>query len=266
MSRVAAIQMSSQSDPQQNFEQALALLKQAKEQGAVLALLPEMFLSMDGKCYQELAGDLAWLDTLGNTAKELGMWIVAGAVPQRDPDPAETRVRSASLVFDDSGELVARYDKIHLFDVSVGDAQGSYMESERFCPGDEVVVVDTPVGKLGLTICYDLRFPELHRQLREKGADIISVPAAFTYKTGEAHWEPLLRARAIEEQVYVVAANQCGWHDDKRQTWGHSCVIDAWGKVQQSLEHEPGVVVVDINHDQIQTVRDSMPVLGHRRV
>ncbi|WP_221797544.1 carbon-nitrogen hydrolase family protein [Oceanobacter mangrovi] len=266
MSRVAAIQMNSLADPEQNFEQALQLLQQARDAGALLALVPEMFLSMNGKCYQDLAGDLGWIDRLGNAARDLGIWLVAGAVPQRDPDPAETRVRSASMVFDDQGELVARYDKIHLFDVSVGDAQGSYRESERFSPGDEVVVVDTPVGKLGLSICYDVRFPELYRKLREQGAELITVPAAFTWKTGQAHWDILLRARAVEQQCYVIAANQCGWHDDKRQTWGHSCIIDAWGRPLQSLGEEPGVVIADIDLAELHALRQRMPVLEHRRV
>lgn len=265
MTKVAAIQMNSLAEPEDNFLQAVALLRHARDQGAVLALLPEMFLSMDGKRYQDLARDMSWVDRLGDVARDLGLWLVAGAVPQPAPDPAEPRVRSACLVFDDQGELVARYDKVHLFDVAVGDSQGQYRESERFCPGDAVVVVDTPAGRLGLSICYDLRFAELYRLLREQGAELLAVPAAFTWKTGAAHWEILLRARAIEQQCYLLAADQCGWHDSRRQTWGHSQIIDPWGTTLAQLEHEPGVVCSNIDLAELQHLRQNMPVVEHRR-
>lgn len=264
MGRIAAIQTNSGPDVAANLNAIRLQLQQAAAMGARLVLLPEMCLTLDGRQYPELAANPVWLQTLAGWAREYDIWLVAGAVPMLCPD-GDTRVRSASLVFNDQGELVARYDKIHLFDVDVGDAHSRYRESERFAPGDELVVVDTPVGRLGLAICYDLRFPGLFQRLREQGAEIISVPAAFTYTTGEAHWQTLLRARAIETQCYVLAANQCGWHDDTRQTWGNSQIIDPWGKVLTELAHEPGVVVADTDPDWLAAVRERMPLLQHRR-
>lgn len=265
MSRIAAIQISSQPDIEGNLAEISRLLAQAAEQGALLALLPEMLLTLDGRRYAAIAADDQYVRRLAELAAQHGIWLVAGAVPMPCPDD-DPRVRSATLVFDDRGQQVARYDKIHLFDVDVGDAQGSYRESERFAPGDAVVVVDTPAGKLGLAICYDLRFPELFRQLRARGAEILSLPAAFTYTTGEAHWQVLLRARAIETQCYVLAANQCGWHDDKRQTWGHSQIIDPWGKVLVELAHEPGIAIADTDGSLLADIRRKMPVAGHQRL
>lgn len=264
MSRLAAIQMNSGADIAANLRQAATLVRQAAEQGAQLVLLPEMFLTLDGRQYPAIAADPAYVRQLAGWASEYGLWLVAGAVPMLSPD-GDPRVRSSTLVFDASGEPVARYDKIHLFDVDVGDAQGRYRESERFAPGTELVVVDTPAGRLGLSICYDLRFPGLFQRLREQGAEIITVPAAFTHTTGAAHWQPLLRARAIETQCYVVAANQCGWHDEKRRTWGHSQIIDPWGTVLTELEEEPGVALALLEPERLEDVRRRMPVLAHRR-
>lgn len=264
MPRLAAIQMNSGTDPQHNLQRAHEGVQQAAQQGAQLVLLPEMFLSLDGSRYAQIAADPGYVQTLAGWARQYQLWLVAGAVPMTSPD-GDPRVRSASLVFNDQGELVARYDKIHLFDADVGDAHNRYRESERFAPGEELVVVDTPVGKLGLAICYDLRFPGLFQRLREQGAEIISVPAAFTYTTGEAHWQVLLRARAIETQCYVLAANQCGWHDDQRRTWGHSQIIDPWGQVLTELADEPGVVVADVDLELLADVRRRMPLEQHKR-
>lgn len=264
MANVAVIQFSSQPSVERNLAQAYGLLQQAAAQGAVLALLPEMFLTLDGKQYNAIAADPQYVQRLGRWAQELKLWLVAGAVPMPCPD-GDPRVRSACLVFNHEGVLVARYDKIHLFDVDVGDAHGSYRESERFAPGEKVVLVDTPAGRLGLVICYDLRFPGLFQHLRDQGAELISVPAAFTYTTGEAHWQTLLRARAIETQCYVLAANQCGWHDDKRRTYGHSQIIDPWGRVMTELEEEAGVALAEIDLQKLSDVRKKMPVTEHRR-
>lgn len=264
MPQLAAIQMNSGADPLHNLQRAEQGVQQAAQQGARLVLLPEMFLSLDGQRYPAIAADPQYVQTVAGWARQYKLWLVAGAVPMTSPD-GDPRVRSASLVFNDQGELVARYDKIHLFDADVGDAHNRYRESERFAPGDEVVVVDTPVGKLGLAICYDLRFPGLFQRLREQGAEIISVPAAFTYTTGEAHWQVLLRARAIETQCYVLAANQCGWHDDQRRTWGHSQIIDPWGQVLSELADEPGVVVAELNTEWLAEVRRRMPLEQHKR-
>lgn len=264
MPRLAALQMNSGADPQHNLQRAHEGVLQAAQQGAQLVLLPEMFLSLDGSRYAQIAANPGYVQTLAGWARQYKLWLVAGAVPMTSPD-GDPRVRSASLVFNDQGELVARYDKIHLFDADVGDAHNRYRESERFAPGAELVVVDTPVGKLGLAICYDLRFPGLFQRLREQGAEIISIPAAFTYTTGEAHWQVLLRARAIETQCYVLAANQCGWHDDQRRTWGHSQIIDPWGQVLAELVDEPGVVVAELDTEWLADVRRRMPLEQHKR-
>jgi len=178
----------------------------------------------------------------------------------------EKRVRAVCLVLNELGEEVARYDKIHLFDVDVVDAYGSYRESDTVEPGNQVVLVDTPCGRLGLSICYDLRFAELFHQLRQQGAEIITVPSAFTAMTGAAHWQVLLQARAIETQCYLLAPNQCGQHSETRQSYGHSMVIDAWGEVVASLQDQPGVVCTEIDLERLAEVRQRMPVAQHSRL
>ncbi|KZY95984.1 amidohydrolase [Oleibacter sp. HI0075] len=257
--RIAAVQCTSVSDPEKNKRALSVLISEAASQGADLVLLPEMCLSMNSDYYQELAEDSATLDWLAAQAATHSLWLVAGAVPQPAPGD-DARVRSASLVFNPEGELVKRYDKIHLFDVDVGDAQGSYRESDTFSSGSDIVNIETPVGNIGLTICFDLRFPEQYQALRDAGADIILVPAAFTHTTGEAHWEILLKARAIETQCYVLAANQCGWHDDKRRTWGHSMIIDPWGESLGMLHESPGVIVADVDLKELENLRKKMPL------
>jgi nitrilase len=267
--KIAAIQINSGDDVNANLNQVEALLAQAQQQGVQLALIPEMFATLDGKQYRTIADDEALYQRIANWGNNYNLWLIAGAYPQPSPD-GDPRVSSACLVFDNHGDLKARYNKIHLFDVDVGDAHGSYRESDHFAPGNQVVVVDTPVGKVGLAICYDLRFPQLFMQMRAKGAEIFTLPAAFTHKTGEAHWQSLLRARAIEQQCYVIAANQCGWHDpldqpQQRQTWGHSQIIDPWGSVLTELEEQPGLAIATIDKHQIQQLRQTMPVFEHRR-
>ncbi len=264
MKQAAVIQINSQPEVNYNLGEIRLLLREAAECGAALAVLPEMFMTLDGKQFRAIADDPLYIRQLSGWAREFGLWLVAGAMPQPSPD-GDPRLRSACLVFSAQGELAARYDKVHLFDVDVGDAQGSYRESERFAPGDQAVVVDTPLGKLGLVICYDLRFPGLFQSLRDQGAELISVPAAFTYKTGEAHWQTLLRARAIENQCYILAADQCGWHDGRRQTWGHSQIIDPWGEVLTELQHEPALALAEVDLQRVAEVRRRMPVQAHRR-
>ncbi|MBE0483656.1 MAG: carbon-nitrogen hydrolase family protein [Bacterioplanes sp.] len=259
MSRVAVIQLTSESDIESNCAHIDRLLAQASAQGAQLALLPEMLFTLDKQFYRQLAAEPCWLERLAQWARTHQLWLVAGAVPQPSPD-GDARVRSASLVFNTDGDCVARYDKVHLFDVDVADEQGRYRESEQFSPGDEWVVVDTPVGRLGLAICFDVRFPHVFQRLRAAGAELISLPAAFTYHTGEAHWQVLLRARAIEQQCYVLAANQCGWHDERRQTWGHSQIVDPWGRVLIELAHEPGVALAEIDLTELHALRQRMPL------
>jgi nitrilase len=257
--RIAAVQCTSVSDPEKNKRALSVLISEAASQNADLVLLPEMCLSMNSDYYQDLAEDSATLDWLAAQAATHSLWLVAGAVPQPAPGD-DARVRSASLVFNPEGELVKRYDKIHLFDVDVGDAQGSYRESDTFSSGSDIVNIETPVGNIGLTICFDLRFPEQYQALRDAGADIILVPAAFTHTTGEAHWEILLKARAIETQCYVLAANQCGWHDDKRRTWGHSMIVDPWGESLGMLHESPGVIVADVDLKELENLRKKMPL------
>ncbi len=272
MSRVAVIQMLSRDDLTANQAQAEAQLRAAAAAGAQLAVLPENFALFGAARHRELAGQLpALLAWLGELARELSLWIVAGTLPaaQRpDGSPiADGRVRASSFVLGVDGELKARYDKIHLFDVEVADAQGRYQESATFEPGGEVVVVDTPVGRLGLSVCYDLRFPELYRRLAEQGAELIAVPAAFTEVTGEAPWQVLLRARAIENQVYMLGAGQGGQHTALRRTWGHSQIIDPWGRVLAERQQAgPGLVMAERDAQAQAELARHMPVLAHRRL
>lgn len=270
--KIAAIQMCSGGDLAANWQQAEIALTEAAEVGCQLAVLPENFAVFDASRYREVAAQLPMLlDKLSELASRLNICVVAGTMPASTrPDGSavpDGRVRTRSHVISASGEVLAAYDKIHLFDVSVPDAQGSYRESATFEPGDAVVCVDTPVGRLGLTVCYDLRFPELFRALLDKGAELVSVPAAFTYVTGEAHWQTLLRARAIENQVYIIGAAQGGHHSPTRETWGHSQIIDPWGQVlAERHEQGPGVVWAERSPEEQETLRKRMPIQEHRRV
>lgn len=273
MNRVAVIQMVSTADVEANLKQAEALLEQAAEAGARLALLPENFALFDGASVAALAQaeheSQALEGWLSAQAQRLGLWLVAGSLPALErPDGMlinDGRVRSRMLVFSDAGEVVGRYDKRHLFDVDVGDAQSRYRESDRFEPGDELLVVDSPVGGLGLSICYDLRFPLHYQRLRDLGADVLLVPSAFTAVTGKAHWEVLLRARAIETQCYCLGADQGGWHTPTRETWGHSMIVDPWGEVLDAYPQGPGVALADIDLEALRKLRSQMPVWQHRR-
>jgi nitrilase len=195
-------------------------------------------------------------------ARAHGMWIVAGTIPIATRDE---RVRAASIVYDDRGEVAARYDKIHLFDVVLRDGE-THSESRSIEPGEDAVVVDTPAGRLGLSVCYDLRFPELYRRLLDLGADIVSIPSAFTSLTGRAHWHPLVRARAIENQLWVVAAAQVGRHARERETYGHSMVVDPWGIVVAERPEGAGVVVADVDAARLGDVRAQLPSVEHRKL
>ena len=256
---VAVIQTNSRDNIAANKAQIERLVQQAAQDGAELVVLPEMCLTMDSAQYAQLAADRTVPEWFAALAARYGIWILAGAVPQPCPDD-DPRVRSALLVFNSQGDLVSRYDKVHLFDVDVADSQGSYRESERFAPGEDLVVVDTPAGRIGLSICFDLRFPEQFQALRQQGAELLVVPAAFTHTTGEAHWEILLRARAIETQCFVLAANQCGWHDEKRRTWGHSMIIDPWGRVLGSCADEIGFASAIPDLQSLRDIRAQMPL------
>lgn len=271
-SRIAALQLCSGSDVEKNWSAIEKGLREAADQGCQLVVLPENCLIFDATRYREVAAQLpAILAKIAELARELSVWIVAGSLPSltrpNGDVVADGRVRTACHVINAQGDVVARYDKIHLFDVDVNDAQGSYRESANFEPGDAVVCVDTPVGRLGLTICYDLRFPELFRALRDKGAELVSVPAAFTWVTGEAHWQVLLRARAIENQLYVIGAAQGGQHSATRKTWGHSQIVDPWGRVLVERHDDgEGLIWADRESDQQFALKQRMPVQQHRRI
>lgn len=267
---VALLQMVSTDNITENLQQAERLLADAAKQGAVMAVLPENFALLDTANIRSLAENRLddVVQFLCLQAVETGMWIVAGSLPMATTPQGEhipsPQVRSVCLVIDALGQIRARYDKIHLFDVDVADAQGSYRESDSVDPGDTLIVVDTPVGALGLSICYDLRFPEQYQRLRDAGAEMIVVPSAFTYVTGEAHWEVLLRARAIENQVYVLGVNQGGEHSPSRKTWGHSMAVDPWGRVLAECELGACVVMARINLNEQADLRKKMPVQTHR--
>ncbi len=250
MTRVAAIQMVSAADVGRNLAAAAALLRQSRERGARIAALPENFAFMglaeaDKLAIAEDEGAGPIQDALASFARELGLWIVAGTVPLRVP--GEARTAAACLVFDADGRRIARYDKIHLFDVDIPGRDEGYRESANATPGRDAVVVDTPAGRVGLSVCYDLRFPELYRRLVAQGAEIFTVPAAFTTPTGRAHWEVLLRARAIEDLCFVVAAAQSGSHPNGRETYGDSMVVDFWGRVLRRRPRGTGVVVTALD-------------------
>ncbi|MFT7365384.1 MAG: putative amidohydrolase [Marinobacter psychrophilus] len=272
---VAALQMVSGHQLQDNLNAAAALLQQAAEEGVKVAVLPENFavLASDQMlpCGQQEAGSESIIRTfLAQQAKTLKLWIVGGSLPlalRPDGSVIADRVRASCLVFNDLGDEVARYDKIHLFDAQVDDAHGQYRESDTFEAGDQVVTVDTPAGRLGLAVCYDLRFPELFRALRDKGADWVCLPSAFTWKTGNAHWHALIRARAIENQLYVVAAGQGGHNSSQRRTYGHSLICDPWGSVLAEVNEDgPGMVTAALDKHWLDQLRQQMPVWSHRRL
>ncbi|MDE1195516.1 carbon-nitrogen hydrolase [Pseudomonas sp. Bc-h] len=266
----AVIQMVSQSDVEGNLAQARKLLEQAAAAGAKLAVLPENFAAMGrrdiaaiGRAEAMSEGPiLPWLKL---AARDLKLWIVAGTLPLPPEGRPEGKVTACSLLVDDQGQQVARYDKLHLFDVDVADARGRYRESDDYAHGGNVVVADTPVGKLGLTVCYDLRFPELYTALREAGAELITAPSAFTAVTGAAHWEILLRARAIETQCYVLAAAQGGVHPGPRETFGHAAIIDPWGRVLAEQAQGEAVLLAERDSEEQASIRARMPVSSHRR-
>jgi nitrilase len=265
--KAAALQMNTIADVHANLEQARALLEEARAQGAALAVLPENFPFMGARKQDKLAvaeakGNGPIQDFLSAIARRLSLWIVAGTVPLQIE--GEKRVAPASLVYDAQGNLVSRYDKIHLYDVDVPDRAESYRESATVAPGRQSIVVDTPIGRVGLAVCYDMRFPELFRQLSKEGAQIFTLPSAFTVPTGRAHWETLLRARAIENLCYVIAPGQSGFHADGRETYGDTMIVDYWGRVLGRLPRGSGVVVADIDLAAQARVREEFPALKHR--
>ena len=267
---IAVIQMVSQSDVLANLAQARRLLEQAAEGGARLAVLPENFAAMGRRDIADIgraeaSGEGPILPWLKQTARDLKLWIVAGTLPLPPVDQPTAKANACSLLVDDQGETVARYDKLHLFDVDVADTRGRYRESDDYAYGSGVVVADTPVGRVGLTVCYDLRFPELYSELRAAGAELITAPSAFTAVTGEAHWDVLIRARAIETQCYVLAAAQGGTHPGPRETWGHAAIIDPWGRVLAQQDKGEAVLLAERDSSEQASIRARMPVSSHRR-
>ncbi len=268
MAIVAAVQMNSGTSVERNLEVARRLLARAREGGAELAVLPENFALMpasEGDKLQvaEEPGRGPIQESLARAARELGLWIIAGTIPMSIGDA--DRCAAASLVFAADGRQVTRYDKIHLFDVDLPGRDERYRESASVQPGRELALADTPAGRLGLTVCYDLRFPELYRELTVRGATVFSLPAAFTVPTGRAHWEVLLRARAIENLCYVVAAAQSGLHENGRETYGDSMVVDPWGRVLARQPRGSGVVLAEVDVYNQAALRARFPSLSHRR-
>ena len=253
---------------EENLDQARGLLERAAGDGVQLAVLPENFGFLGARETDKLAvaesdGEGPMQDFLAGQARRLGLFLVGGTVPLRCQVPE--RVRAACLVYGPDGTRVARYDKIHLFDVDVGGGE-SYRESAVLDAGTEAVTVDTAVGRVGLSVCYDLRFPELYRGLVDRGAELLVVPSAFTATTGAAHWQTLVRARAIENLCHVIAPNQGGTHPGGRETFGHSMVIDPWGHVLAACEQGPGVAAAVVASASRTELRRRFPVLTHRRI
>ncbi|MDO8349796.1 MAG: carbon-nitrogen hydrolase family protein [Gallionella sp.] len=261
--KVAAIQMASGPNVAGNLSEARRLIANAAGLGARLVVLPEFFVMMgmteqDNVAVREQPGFGPIQDFLSETARQFKVWLVGGSIPLAASTP--DKVLNSCLVFDDQGRQVARYDKIHLFNLSLGNE--SYDEARTIEPGNQVVVVDSPFGRIGLAVCYDLRFPELFRAM--KNVDIIVLPAAFTETTGKMHWEILVRARAIENLVYVIASAQGGYHVNGRETHGNSMIVDPWGRVLDRLPRGSGVVMAEINPSYQASLRNSLPALSHR--
>ena len=263
--KIAGIQMASGPNVSANLSEAERLIKIAAEQGAKLIVLPEYFAIMGIKDTDkvkagEKEGNGPIQQFLSSTAKKRDVWIVAGSIPLQSE--TKDKVYNACMVYDNKGKQVARYNKIHLFGLNLGNE--NYHEEATIVPGNQVVTVDSPFGKIGLSICYDLRFPELYRAMGE--VDLILVPAAFTETTGKAHWETLIRSRAIENQCYVLAPAQGGYHASGRETHGDSMIVDPWGVVLDRLPRGSGVVLASMNLDYQSSLRKSLPALKHRTI
>lgn len=261
--------MASGSNVQGNLSEAARLISQAVESGAGLIVLPENFAHMgmqetDKLEIAEPAGEGVIQSFLADQALQNQVWIVGGTIPISTD--RNTHVNAACLVYNAQGEQVARYDKLHLFDVEIQDTQEKYVESETISAGEKLTWFDSPFGRIGLAVCYDVRFPELFRELINQDIEIFAIPSAFTATTGQAHWETLVRARAIENLSYVVAANQGGYHVNGRETHGHSMIVDPWGNILDRLESGPGVAVTEIDRERLDSIRKNFPSLLHRRI
>ena len=264
MARVAVAQMNSSSSIEENLKQVELLMDEARNAEAQLIVLPENFAFMgmneqDKLQKAEIYGQGPVQNKISQLAKRTGLWVVAGTIALKG---IGAKVRASSIVYDDKGFVVARYDKIHLFDVRVSDVE-AHCESATVERGSDLIVADTPIGKIGLTVCYDLRFPELYQQLVAKGAQLFTVASAFTATTGLAHWEVLLRARAIENLSYVLAANQGGHHENGRQTYGHSMIVEPWGAVSTVRQEGMGLAIAEIDLQHLQQIRRQFPNIEH---
>lgn len=270
MTIIAAIQLISSDQVSENLAQCEKLIAKACAQGAYFVALPENFAFMgvheeDKLAIKEPFGNGPIQEFLSHQAKQHNIWLLGGTAPIASEK--ETHVRAASLLYNPQGECAFRYDKIHLFDVLVSAAEEeAYKESSTFEPGEKIQVAKTDFANVGMSVCYDVRFPELYRKMHADNVDLITVPAAFTYKTGEAHWETLLRARAVENLCYVIAPNQGGTHVNGRDTWGHSMIIDPWGKILDQVESGAGVAIAEIDLSLNQTLRQDFPALHHRKL
>jgi len=261
--------MASGASVESNLTEAERLIKDAVRSGAKLAVLPENFALMglneyDKLSHMEAEGKGPIQNFLRHISQRYALWIVAGTMPMESS--SATKIRAATLIFNHHGERVGRYDKIHLFDVDVPDSDEQYCESDTIDSGDQLLVLDSPVGRLGVAVCYDLRFPEMFRIMLDAGMEVLALPSAFTAATGAAHWEILIRARAIENLCYVAASNQGGIHENGRKTYGHSMIVDPWGKLLNTLGSGPGVISAEIDLDHLRNVRRSFPVLQNRRI
>ena len=271
MTFLSVAQMNSQNDIETNFNVVENLIQQSKAQHAELIVLPENFICFAAGKQRETAAQFEVIQQrLEKLAHQYNIWIIAGTLPcPFRPDGSiisDGRVRTVSLCISPE-KTEARYDKIHLFDVQVGDAVGGYQESRFFEPGDQIIVAKTPFGNIGMMVCYDLRFPELALNLRAQGARILTAPAAFTYTTGQMHWQLLLQARAMDSQCVVLGAAQQGWHGEKRQTWGHTAATNSRGQLLEMV-HEDGTGLITVTFDQAEQdhIRESMPLMQHRRL
>jgi len=266
--RVGVIQMNSTADLPANLEAARSLVGDAARRGAEFIALPENFAFLRREdepvpCAQGLDGEI--VAALRSLAREHAVWLLGGTFPETRP--GDSRIHNTSVLVSAGGEIEAVYRKIHLFDIDLRSSGGSaFKESAVVAPGEEVVVAQTPFGALGLSVCYDVRFPELYRAMSERGALWIAVPSAFTPETGKDHWEVLLRARAIENQAFVLAPAQCGRHSEERRSYGRSLVIDPWGLVLARAGDRPGAVVADCDLDVLADIRAALPALRHRRL
>ncbi|PIE82984.1 MAG: acyltransferase [Candidatus Contendobacter odensis] len=264
---MAAIQMVSGADVTENLASAAGLLAQAADRGVQLAVLPENFALMgrserDKLALQEAEGQGQLQDFLAEQAARHRLWLIGGTIPLRTAHDKH-RIRASCLVFNDQGQRVARYDKVHLFDVQMINSKECYAESATIEAGRHYVVTDTPWGRLGLAVCYDLRFPEQFRAMVHQGMEIVALPAAFTAATGAAHWEPLLRARAIENQCYVIAAAQGGRHVNGRETFGNSLLVDPWGLILDRWTWGQGIALAKLDRAFLEGTRQQFPVLKH---